>query len=44
MAAWDENLFEMTHQQRIVSMILGAIVGGGIAIIMWVIVWHVWIH
>ena len=39
MVAWDENMFEMTHRQRIVSMILGAIVGGGIAIIIWAIVY-----
>ena len=37
MAAWDENMFEMTHRQRIVSMILGMIVGGTIAIVVWYI-------
>ena len=38
MVAWDENMFEMTHRQRIVSMILGALVGGTIAIVVWYIV------
>ncbi len=43
MVVWDENMFEMTHRQRIVSMILGTIVGGSIAGVLWYIVFTMWL-